>query len=88
MNCKGSYKDPEKYAAYARRSKTKYRERTGAGIWKNRFTVLDDELILSRIMTDRELSEKIHHSVGSIQKRRWELKNKKEIKETAIEFSR
>jgi len=42
---------------------------------KHDFTPAEDQMILAHEITDPELSEKIHHSVQSIQIRRSRLKN-------------
>lgn len=72
------YKDREKYRNINREIKRRYRERTGAGKYPyQHWTIEEDKLVMERIMTDRELSDLIHRSVGSIQKRRWRLKNER-----------
>jgi hypothetical protein len=74
MTNKQRYKDLKKYAEAKRRYQRGYRERTGAYIYRPRgWTCIEDELVLKKEMTDRELSFKIHRSVGAIQKRRFNL---------------
>ena len=67
------YKDYKKYLEYLKR----YRDATGSGKYApRRYEDYEDELVLSQIMSDRELGIKLHRSVKSIQNRRRRLKNR------------
>jgi len=70
------YKDKD-YGRKAREGfKTKYRQETGSGKYESRpWTDKEDNIILAKEKTDRELSNDLRRSASSIQKRRWMLKH-------------
>lgn len=74
MNCKWEYSDREKYLEYAKRTKQKYRNRTGSFLYHSKYNDEDDKMILEHKISDRELSQIIKHSVTSIQNHRNKLK--------------
>lgn len=80
MNRKKTYKDLEKYANTKRGQQKRYRERTGAFMYRRRmWTEKEIDLLLAQDMTDRELSKIIHRSIGAIQTKRAKLRVKGEI---------
>ena len=75
MLCKKHYKDMDKYRATRERYKAKYRRMTGAGVYNRRpWTEEEVDMVLAHEIPDRELSEKINRSVGSIQIMRTRVK--------------
>lgn len=70
------YKDEKKWREIREKHKTRYRMRTGAFKWFSRFTDNEVRMIMEHSIPDRELSEKIKHSVSAIQKKRWEMNRK------------
>lgn len=70
------YKDRNKYIEAREKYKSKYRMKTGAFKWWSRFNDNEVRMIMEHSISDRELSEKIKHSVSSIQRKRWEMKKK------------
>lgn len=67
--------DFEKFKVYREQYKTRYRMKTGSGIYlKRSYTKEEDDLILEHAISDRELSVKLKRSVLAIQIRRSRLK--------------
>ena len=73
MNRKKDYRDLKKHRDTCNKQNKRYYGKTSYKYERRRYTVEEDVLILSRSMTDSELSEKIHRSVKSIQIRRCRL---------------
>lgn len=70
---KEQYRDLNKYYNTKRRQQRRYYRQTVCG--PKKWTEDEDALVLLHVMTDRELSAKIGHSMAAIQKRRTRLKN-------------
>ena len=67
MRCKDTYASEEAYKEAKKNQSKRYRIRTGSGQYWNHWT--HDELreVMKHEQSDRELSERIHHSVSAIQ---------------------
>ena len=67
MRCKNTYASEEAYKEAKKSQSKRYRARTGSGQYWNHWT--HDELreVMKHEQSDRELSERIHHSVSTIQ---------------------
>lgn len=75
MNRKYDYKDLDKWRRTKNRYKRKYFGKTAIYGLNNKFTEKECEMILRHDISDCELSKIIHHSVSSIQTKRWRLLN-------------
>lgn len=81
MNRKHAYKDLKKFAETKKAYQERWRKRSGAGKYgRRRWTLEEDDIVLEKETTDREISKKIHRSIGAIQIRRVFLKKKMEGK--------
>lgn len=79
MNRKHAYKDLKKFAETKKAYQERWRKRSGAGKYgRRRWTLEEDDIVLGKETTDREISKKIHRSIGAIQIRRVFLKKKME----------
>lgn len=68
------YKDLNKYKQNRYRCKMRNYKRGNIDCERHKWTPEEDKLLLDCILTDRELSKVIHHSVQAIQIRRSRLK--------------
>ena len=69
------YRNPEAYRIVRERAKRKYRMRTNSGMWYTAWTEEAYVRVMEHNIPDRELSEEIEHSVGSIQIMRNKLRH-------------
>lgn len=83
MNQKKYYRDLDKYHEAVRQQKARYRQRTGSAEGPKvnphltrRYTLLEDEAILTHDIPDRQLAKELNRSVVAIQCRRYKLKRK------------
>lgn len=86
---KTGYKDMEKYAKYIKRNRQKNYERGREGSVRHNWTNKEIEFIMNKNgLTDREISQKIHHSVQAIQVKRAKLKRTegKKVIDKAINY--
>lgn len=72
---KRAYKDMEKFKEYRRKGKKRNYDRGAVGCKRHSWTLEEDQLVLASVISDRELSKIIKHSVRAIQIRRNRLKN-------------
>ena len=72
---KDAYKDVNKYLEMRRRQKKKWREKTGSGKYRRRWTETEDYIIRQAAANDRMIAEAICRSVQAIQTRRSRLVN-------------
>lgn len=81
MNRKHKYKNLKKFAETKKAYQARWRERSGAGKYgRRRWTHKEDDIVLKKETTDREISKMIHRSIEAIQIRRVILKKKMEGK--------
>lgn len=74
MNKKG-YKDKNRYATTKRHQQKRWRVRSGAFKYeRKKWSNAEIELLLDHTISDRELSDKIERSVGSIHTKRSRLR--------------
>lgn len=66
----------KRFKKTCRQQKRRYYGKTAFLYEKRNWTIVEDNMVLEHKMPDVVLSEKIHRSVGAIQKRRWKLKKK------------
>lgn len=71
---KRTYKDMKKFKEYRRRGKKRNYDRGAVGCKRHPWTLEEDQLVLASMISDRELSRIIKHSVHAIQIRRSRLK--------------
>ena len=73
------YKDLNKYKQNRDRYKKKYYKNGSTNCEKHNWIPEEDKLLFDSILTDKELSKVIHHSVEAIQIRRSRLRKEFEI---------
>ena len=79
MKCKATYKDLNKYRMYRERYKTRYRMKTGSGLYPRKaYTEQENQMILEHKLTDRKLATELNRSVTAIQTQRSRLKAERE----------
>lgn len=72
---KNAYRDMNKYLEMRRRQKKAWRERTGSGKYRRRWTETEDYIIMMSPASDREIADAICRSVQAVQVRRSRLLN-------------
>lgn len=77
---KNSYADMNKFLKTRNLQRKRYYQKTAFKYGRRRWTQQEDDLVLKREMTDMQLSDLIHRSVGAIQSRRTMLNKSRNIK--------
>lgn len=75
MHTKAAHASPEHYAELRRAQRRRYYAATANIHPPRRWEEWEDELVLAKARSDRELSELLQRSMKSISNRRWRLRS-------------
>lgn len=74
MNRRSDYRDDERFKRTAAIQKRRYRQRTGSGYGRHKWTQHEKDLVLAHLIPDRELAVRLKVSIQAIQGKRSQLK--------------